>query len=199
MRRHLGHVLVGQRQAVEEMRRGDRIRMIRVFHLGNHLLAAAGIAGHGIDGDGIADREDAGGAQRPDEADRTRRIAAGIGNEACRLDLVALVAIHLRKTIGPVRMDAEGGGGVDDADIVVARHHLHRFLRRVVGQAENGDIGAVQHVLAHGGIAPLGFRNGQQLDIAAVGHARADLQARGSVFAIDEDLRCHLIPALSIG
>ena len=42
--RHLGHMLVLQRQAVEEVRRGDMVRVSRIFHLGDHLLAAAGIA-----------------------------------------------------------------------------------------------------------------------------------------------------------
>ncbi len=54
------------------------------------------------------------------------------------------------------------------AHIVVRRRaSATACLRGVVGQAEDGDIGAVQQVLAHRGIAALGFRNGQKLDIAS--------------------------------
>ena len=75
--------------------------------------------------------------------------------------------------------------------LLLPSKHRDGLLRGIVGQAEDGDIGAVQQVFAHGGVAALGFRNGQELDIRAAGHAAADLQARGAVFAIDEDFRFH--------
>ncbi|MNT21582.1 hypothetical protein D3C72_1569250 [compost metagenome] len=90
-------------------------------------------------------------------------------------------------------MDAIGGRGIDDTDIIVAGHHGDGFFRGIVGQAEDRNVGVVEHVLAHRRIAALGFGYGQQLDIAATGKARADLQTRGAVFAIDEDLRCHVL------
>ena len=63
------------------------IRLIRVFHLRDHLLAAAGIAGDGIDRHRIVFRQDAGLPQRADESDRAGRVAAGIGDEPGVADL----------------------------------------------------------------------------------------------------------------
>ena len=67
----------------------------------------------------------------------------------------------------------------------------HAFLRRIVGQAQDRDIGRVEEVGARGRIlAPLG-RDRDDLEVVAAGKPRPDLQAGRAVFAVDEDFRFH--------
>jgi hypothetical protein len=186
-------MLVLERQAIEEIIGADRVIATLVFHLGDHLLATAGVTGNRIDADRITVRQQACGAQRAQKRDCAGRVAARIGDETGGTNLLALFLIHFGKAIGPVLMDAIGGRGIDDADIVIAGHHRDRFPGSIVRQAEDRNVGIVEHILAHRRIAALGLGYGQQLDIAATGKARADLQTRGAVFAIDEDLRCHVL------
>ena len=68
----------------------------------DHRLAAAGIAAHRIDGDGIIRRQQTGIDQRPQQRDRAGRIAAGIGDFSRRPDLVGLIRREFRKAVGPV-------------------------------------------------------------------------------------------------
>ena len=103
----LRQMLVLEAEAVElEGRRGA------VFETRDHRLAAAGIAAHRVDGDGIVGRQQAGIDQRPQQRDRAGRIAAGIGDLLARSDLVGLVRRQFRKAIGPVGRDAKRGRGI---------------------------------------------------------------------------------------
>ena len=70
--------------------------------LGDHRLAAARIAAHRVDGDGIVRRHQARIDQRPQQRNAAGRIAAGIGDLPRGADLVGLVRRELRKAVGPV-------------------------------------------------------------------------------------------------
>ena len=65
------------------------------------------------------------------------------------------------------------------------------FLRRIVRQAEDCHVGALQEVGAHVLVAPLGFRNGEDVQIMTAGQPCPDLQSCGAVFAVDKDFRFH--------
>ena len=64
------------------MRRRDVVVVGWVFHLRDHLLAAAGIAGDGVDADRIIGWQHACHDERADQGDRAGRVAAGIGDQA---------------------------------------------------------------------------------------------------------------------
>ena len=69
----------------------------------------------------------------------------------------AWLAVHLGKAVGPAFGDAVRRRGVDHARGVVADQR-HALARRIVGQAQDGDVGGVQEVGAGGRIlAPLGW------------------------------------------
>ena len=85
------------------------------------------------------------------------------------------------------------GRGVDHARSGVADQR-HALLRRVVGQAEDGDVGLAQEVGARGRILAALDRDRDDFDVVAAGKPRPDLQAGGAVFAVDEDFRFHASP-----
>ena len=59
--------------------------------LGDHRLAAAGVAAHRVDRDRIVGRHQARVDQRPEQRDRAGRIAAGVRDLPRRPDLVGLI------------------------------------------------------------------------------------------------------------
>ena len=58
---------------------------------GDHRLAAAGVAGDGIDRDLVIGRQNAGVGQGPQQRDRARRVTAGIGDALCARDRLRLL------------------------------------------------------------------------------------------------------------
>ena len=110
---HFGQVLVLQVQPVQEMRRGDGVLARWVFHLGDHLLAAARVAGHRIDRNGIVGRQKAGVPQRTQQRDRPCRVAARVGDEAGFPDAPGLFRLKFRKAVDPPFGGAKRGAGID--------------------------------------------------------------------------------------
>ena len=67
----------------------------------------------------------------------------------------------------------------------------HALPRRIVGQAEDRDVGGVEELGARGRVLAALGRNRDDLDVVAAASRAPDLQAGGAVFAVDEDFRFH--------
>ena len=87
--------------------------------LGDHLLAAAGVARQGEAGQQRIRGENPRSRQRVDDADKAAGVAAGVGNALGVEDLLPVGVGQLRKAVGPVRIDPVGGGGVNDHGVGV--------------------------------------------------------------------------------
>jgi hypothetical protein len=61
------------------------------------------------------------------------------------------------------------------------------LARRLVGQAENRQIGPIEHLGPAVGVLPLRLRQAQELDVGPSGQPGADLQAGGAHIAVDEN------------
>ncbi len=182
-----GQVLVLEGEGVE-------LELVGLVALGlvilDHGAAAARIAGDAVDGDREVGRQQARLDQRAKGCDGTLRPAAGIAHPSGIGDGLGLAPVHLGEAIGPAVGHAMRGRGVDHAGGVVLDQR-HAFLRRIVGQAEDGDIGGVEEALALLLVLALLGRDRDELEVATGGEALADLQTRGTGFAVDEDLRDH--------
>ncbi|MNN76159.1 hypothetical protein D3C81_1925120 [compost metagenome] len=82
---------------------------------------------------------------------------------------------------------------IDDPGRVVTFEQRNSLLGRVIRQAQDRNIGRAQIVSAQVLVATLGFRDGNNFKIVALGKAAADLQTCGAVFAVDEDFRFHAL------
>ena len=162
-----------------------------VFHLRNHRLASAGVAGDAVDRDRVIGRQKVRHDQRPQQRNGAGRPAAGIGNETCGSDLLALARLEFGKAISPIGCRPVRRGSVDHPCRFVALfgQQCHCLPARIVGQAQESDVCSVQQFGAQLRIAPLLLGNGEHLDIIACGKALAQLQPRRPVLAINEYLR----------
>ena len=182
---HLRHMLVFEAEAIQEEGRGAAGGL----EFRDHRLAAAAVAGDGVDRDGIVLRQDAPLDQRADQRDGAGRVAAGVGNAWRRRDGRFLRGRQLGEAIDPVRVGAMGGGGIEQLRRIGAegRRHRGRVLRGVVGQAEHDEIDfRHQGALGVRVLAQFG-RDGTQRDAGEARQAVTDLQAGGAGLAIDED------------
>src|SRR3546814_19201983 len=101
-----------------------------------------------------------------EEGDGAGRIAAGVAHPLGRLHLFALRPLELRKAVGPAGVGAVGGAGVDDPGPRIVDHG-DRLARRLVGQAEGGEVGLVEGVGAR--------RRGLALGLAAADQAHIEI------------------------
>ncbi|EPX78706.1 Tryptophan synthase alpha chain [Salipiger mucosus DSM 16094] len=178
----LGQVLVPLRRAVEEGTAG-----LAVLELGDHRLAAAGIAGDARDRRPRVRLDQPAGNQRPDQRDRAGRPAARVRHVARGGDGRMLALGHFRKAEDPVRIDPVRRRGVDDPRAMPLGQR-HGLAGGIVGQAQDGDLCLGQRLGARGGVlAPLRV-HGDQRDVVAAREALADLQTRRAGFAVDEHL-----------
>ena len=186
----LRHMFVLQRQAIGQ--EFGRILALADIVL-DHRAAAAGIAGNAVDGDRKIGGQQAGGDQRTNRRDRALRPAAGIGDVLRVGDLLRLILVHFCKAIFPALGHAMRGRGVNDLCRVVLDQR-HALLGRGIRQAEDRDIGGVEEFgPGRGFLAALGG-NGDDLQVAAVGQQRPDLQACRAMLAVNEDFRFHRLP-----
>ncbi|MCP1573168.1 hypothetical protein J2S30_001547 [Herbaspirillum rubrisubalbicans] len=79
-----------------------------------------------------------------------------------------------------------GRAGIDDTDLGIFNQR-HRFAGGGVGQAQQGDVGAVDGFGAAPRILALGWRQGQHAQVGATAQALVDLQTGGALVAVDED------------
>ena len=191
MHAHLRHVLVLLRQAVDPIRHARIACRALVLELGDHAAPAAGIAGDRGDRHRPRRRDDARFDHRPHQRDEAGRIAARIGDEPRVLDRRALRLGHFRKAVGPARCRTIRRRGVDHAHLRVGDQR-HRFARRVVRQAEDHGVDAVQELGAGVAVLAANWIDRHQRNVAPRGQPLADLQARRSCLAVDEHLcRSH--------
>lgn len=76
--------------------------------------------------------------------------------------------------------------GVDHSHLGVVDSR-HGLAGGVIGQAQQGDVGAVDGLAAALRVFALGLGQGQQAQVAAALQAGMDLQAGGALVAVDED------------
>ena len=167
-----------------------------VLHLRDHLLAAAGIARDGIDGDRVVGRAGCRPATSGRmSADRAGRIAAGIGDEARRRDLLGLAARPSRRSRRP-----SPGWTRCAVDVSMMRVELLAFeharpLRAPPRRAGTGSRCRPRSASRRAGRVLRRSASGIERSSRSSRPAkpRADLQAGGAVFAVDEDLRFHVV------
>ena len=179
-----------QAKAVEPVGNLGVVRRRRVLELGDHRLAAAGIAGDPVDAERLVGGQQAGLHQRPHQGDKAGRPAAGVGDPLAGLDPRALALRHLRQAVDPAGRGAVRGRGVDHAD-AIAFHQAHRLAGRGVGQAEDHRVGVVDQLAPGLRVLAAGLGDGDELQVAAAGQPLPNLQAGGAGLAIDEHLRGH--------
>jgi hypothetical protein len=75
---------------------------------------------------------------------------------------------------------------VDDPDLAGGIDQRHRLARRVVGQAEDGEVGLVERLAPRGGVLAPGFVERDELKFAAAGEPVADFEPGGARGAVDE-------------
>ena len=180
---HFRQVLVGLGDTVLARRVQKRIARF-AFVVRDHLFAAAGIA---CDGEacqfgvcGNIFRLD----ERRDERDETAGMAARIRDAAGGGDFFTLAG-QFGEAVGPCGIDAVGGGCVDDGG--VAFDHRDGFDGGGVRQAEEGDVGAVNGVMAGVWIFAQFVRKDDEFDVFAGGETFMDAEACRACAAVDEN------------
>ena len=155
------HMLVLQTQAVGAHSLMRIMGGVLVLELGDHALAAAGIARHRIDRQRKAGRDKALAHQWRDQGQKAGRIAAGIGHPGGMGHGVPLSRAQFCKPISPAGRGPVGGRGVDHPHLG-AFDQGYRLARRVVRQAQDHHIRIVQRGLTRRGVlAPLAFQRQQ--------------------------------------
>ena len=137
-------MLVGKTQRIAALHGFDKDRRILFLEFLDHAFAAAGIAGDAMHRQGKIGGHQPGPHQRPRQRQKTRGPAAGIGDPLAGGDaVVEMPAPNSAKAIGPAFRDAMRGGGVDHPHVGIFDQR-HRLARRVVGQAQDHQIGFVE-------------------------------------------------------
>ena len=157
-----GDVLVLQRQAVK-LEGGAA----GVFMIADHRLAAAGITGHGVDGDRVIEGQNPRIDQRAQQPDAAGRVTTGIGDVLRPRDAIGLPRQHFREPIDPVGIDAVRGAGVQHfrRGVAQACGHGSGFFGRVVGQAEDHEVDLGHQVTPSGWVAASFGRKAAQGDV----------------------------------
>ena len=163
-------------------------RAISALVLGDHLFAAAGVAGDAGTAEGILCRCKAQLHQRAGNADKAAGIAAGHCHAVRLLDLF-LLARQLREAVVPCGIGAEGGGGVQH--LHVRAQQGHDLFGSGIRQAEEGEVGRVDHLRALVYILAALCGNGKQLDLRALCQPVGNAQAGGAGRAINKNFHAH--------
>ena len=190
---HLGQMLVGKAEAVALGRVQLAVgRTVGALVLGDHLLAAAGVARNAGAAERIVRRGQPQLHQRPRDADKAAGIAAGHRHAAGIFDLL-LLALQLRETVVPRCIGAEGRGGVQHLDVGAEKRH-DLFGRRI-RQAEEGEVGGVDDLRPLVHILASLRRDAQQLNVRPGGQTVGDAQARRARRTVDKDFHAHAFSA----
>ena len=184
------HVLVRQAEAVDPKRGRDVPSGVRILEPLDQLPAAAAVAGDGVDGDRRVGRKQPGRDQGMDEHHRGQGITARVADPFRRGDAPGLLGVPFRQAVDPLGIAPVRRAGVDDAQVRVFDHG-DGLARRRVGQAEDREIGGVQHLGAGARVLARRLGQAQELDVGAALQPRPDLQARGTDLAVDEDFCRH--------
>ena len=163
--------------------------------LGNRLFAAAGIPGERRGTELRVGTDDARGNEGRDEGDEAARVTTGVGDALGGNDALAQ-ATYLGKSVGPAGRGAVRGGGIDN-DRVGVLHECDRLDGGSVGQAEEGDVGRVEHLGTSDRVFAQLIGHAEQLDVGAAREPVVDAQTGSARLAVDEDLRhVPVLPAL---
>src|SRR5690606_32478217 len=185
---HLGQVLVREAQRVGA--RAGKIGRRVLLVVGDHLLAAAAVAGDRRGRERPVGRYQSGGYKRPHREREGGGVAAGVGDAFARPQSLAVSGRELGHAVGPRRIDAVRGGGVDHAGLRIGDER-GGFLGGGVGQAKEGDVGGVETLGPRGGVLAQGGIDLNDRDVGARGQPFEDLQSGGALLAIDKYLGFH--------
>ena len=186
---HLGQVFVGEAQTIAlgcvQLAVGGAVSALVI---GNHLFAAAGVAGNARAAERVIRRGKAQLHEWTGDADEAAGVAAGDGHTAGVFDLFFL-ALQLRETVIPRGVGAESRGGIQN--LHVRAEQGHDLFGSRIGQAEESEVGGVDDLcpLVHV-LAALGG-DAQQLNVGPLGQTVGDAQAGGAGRAVDENLHAH--------
>src|SRR5258706_9980367 len=183
---HLGDMLVSQAERIDTCGR----RPVGALELGDHRFAATRIARDRVDRDRPVDRDQPRAQQRADERQEAGRIAAGIADAHGLGDGRSLARFQLGKAIGPPLCDAVRSGGVDHAGVRIV-DQPDSLACRIVGKAEDDEVGVVERFRTRAGILAPVLVEGDQLDVHAPGEPLAYFEAGRPDRAIDEDADAH--------
>ncbi|MCY1358892.1 hypothetical protein D9M69_454400 [compost metagenome] len=150
---HLGQVLVLQPQRV--LARAVQLRVTAGLEVGNHLLAAAAVAGQRERRHRVVARQHAGIDQWAHRQHEGAGVAPRHGDALAGTDLLALAAHQFRQAIGPVVGGAERRAGVDHAGVRVGHQFHVGTAGKIVKQPETGRafLTIDEHFENHGGLA----------------------------------------------
>ena len=163
-------------------------RRAAILETRDHRLAAARIAAHRVDGDGIVRRQQAGIDQRPQQRNAAGRIAAGIGDFSRGPDLVGLVRREFRKAVSPVGGDPKRRRRVEHLGSRSA-HAVDQgngFLRGIVRQAEDDEIHLLHQRPLGAGILALLLGDAFHHDVVLQPKALLNAEPRRSGSAVNE-------------
>ena len=163
-------------------------RRSAAFEVGDHRLAAAGIAAHRVDGHRIVIRHQAGVDQRPQQRDRAGRVAAGVRYLPRRPDPLRLLRLELGEAVGPAGRDAMRGRSVQHLRRRIAHAVDHRdsFARRRVRQAEDHQIHLLHQRALGGDVLALVRRDAFHRDVAQPLEPGQDAEPGRARFTVDE-------------
>ena len=122
------------------------------------------------------------------EENESGGIAARIADPRHLADFPALMPVELGQSVDPAVRDPVRGARVEHPH-VVARHETHRLARRVVGKAEDHDVGLVEIPAAHLRVLARRLRNLDERHIPARRKPLADLQPGRAGLPVDEYVR----------
>ena len=170
--------------------RTERAVAVGGLVLGDHAVAAAGVAGQRETAEQRVGMDQSVLNQRRDQRDEAGSMAARVGDTLGIPDQEAL-AVQLGQTVDPIVVGTMGGGTVDD-DGIGAFDHFDCLPCRVIGQAKERDIGCIERLFAGGCILAEFFGQGDQLDVPALVKSIADAQSGGAVAAVDKYLSHYI-------
>ena len=162
----------------------------RVFPLFNEGLAAAGVAGKGVDGQGGIGGQQPGVNQGAGQQDEPGGVAARIGDIFGAANGRPLPRMQFRQSVFPTGGDPMGGAGVNQPGSGIGNPPGRRCCG-VIRQAKNGDLRFQEAGLPFLGIAPQFRGQGQQFQIRPPGQPLVDPQAGGSGMAVNKHFRQH--------
>ena len=182
---HLGQVLVALAQAVLPRGIQQGVPAIGLI-LGNHLLAAAGVAGDGVAGEIGRRGEKPRRHQGRNQGDEAAGVAARHGNALRFLHRRLIRRAQLREAISPVGRRAVGGGGVQQRHSA-ARKHVRCLDGRRVRQAQKRRVALFHGLPPRIGILSDSLGQGNQREIPPRRQALVDPQAGGAGAAVNKD------------
>ena len=140
---------------------------VRGLVVGDHALAAAGVAGQGVAAELGGAGQQPGLYERLHQDDEAAGVAAGGGHSRAGDYRLAPRGGELGEAVGPAGGHTVGRGGVHNADGGVFDHR-HGLAARGVGQAEHGEVAGVERRLPRRGVLSGLAGEGDELEIGPV-------------------------------